>query len=586
MVDIKYANAYSEILEILKYISIEDYNKIPKDKIKLFEVNSNKNYLFDYNPNLTLNEQNVSEITKIIIAILFRDYWATPKQRKVIIAKEKRDRAKEEYKKMLESGNIEGLAYNTYSMGRGIFTVNYKGYIVNYKGVDSKLKDEENIAVGKVDAEIYDVSQKLGKNSEQSYGITVVHFPNQGSEIRVRGASQLQNLINEKQKLEENKQKDKDGLIKFPEITEIKPFSSEFCKMVGLPTTEQITEKYINELKEKDAIEKKKTNGKFGNYALNCLEYMKSKGKPLEEKNQTWEECFKSLPKEDYEKIKGIPDLEKAIKKQDENYELGAAFGQTTRILENPFRIMDLAFFTENNKVEGAKAILNYTSEKSEKEYITNYAETMGKNLAGFMNLNLAYNNWGHRQDFALSAEICDDAYDDVTKVIEIFKDIDKNEKYHEYINREAGQYYNQIYLFASNMKVIEDTYRMVGKHVPEDYQEKFVDNFLDNLKNKEETLEKMKTYSDMDLKQILEITGGEGAIKNFKGYEEYVNNFRIKLNEKILERRETKELKSTQDLGKETINEQNNTKLKSEVEKELEIQEKEIQKQEIIQGY
>lgn len=29
MADIKYANAYSEVLEILKYIPIEDYNKIP-----------------------------------------------------------------------------------------------------------------------------------------------------------------------------------------------------------------------------------------------------------------------------------------------------------------------------------------------------------------------------------------------------------------------------------------------------------------------------------------------------------------------------------------------------------------------------
>ena len=111
MVDIKYANAYSEILEILKYISIEDYNKIPKDKIKLFETNSNKNYLFDYNPNLTLDEQNVSEITKIIIAILFRDYWATPKQRVFIIAKEKYDREKEDEEKR-ERYNSDNLFKN------------------------------------------------------------------------------------------------------------------------------------------------------------------------------------------------------------------------------------------------------------------------------------------------------------------------------------------------------------------------------------------------------------------------------------------------------------------------------------------
>ena len=36
MIDIEYANAYSEVLEILKYIPIKDYNKIPKNKIELF----------------------------------------------------------------------------------------------------------------------------------------------------------------------------------------------------------------------------------------------------------------------------------------------------------------------------------------------------------------------------------------------------------------------------------------------------------------------------------------------------------------------------------------------------------------------
>ena len=34
--NIEYANAYSEILGILRYIPLKDYNKIPKKKIKLF----------------------------------------------------------------------------------------------------------------------------------------------------------------------------------------------------------------------------------------------------------------------------------------------------------------------------------------------------------------------------------------------------------------------------------------------------------------------------------------------------------------------------------------------------------------------
>lgn len=88
MADIQYANAYTEVLDILKYISKEDYEKIPKSKIKVFEENSNKNYSFTYDENKTLDEQNVSEIAKAIIAILFRDYWATKEQRYVIIKKQ------------------------------------------------------------------------------------------------------------------------------------------------------------------------------------------------------------------------------------------------------------------------------------------------------------------------------------------------------------------------------------------------------------------------------------------------------------------------------------------------------------------
>ena len=99
MVDIKYANAYSEVLEILKYIPLEDYNKIPKNKIELFKTNANNDYSFNYNPSKTLEEQDVSKITKGIIAILFRDYWATETQKNKIITRQNYDRMKLEKEK-------------------------------------------------------------------------------------------------------------------------------------------------------------------------------------------------------------------------------------------------------------------------------------------------------------------------------------------------------------------------------------------------------------------------------------------------------------------------------------------------------
>lgn len=109
MADIQYANAYTEVLDILKHISKEDYEKIPKSKIKVFEENCNKNYNFTYDENKTLDEQNVSEITKAIIAILFRDYWATKEQRYIIIKKQqeiKDQKQKELMAKFEQNKNI------------------------------------------------------------------------------------------------------------------------------------------------------------------------------------------------------------------------------------------------------------------------------------------------------------------------------------------------------------------------------------------------------------------------------------------------------------------------------------------------
>lgn len=107
MVDNKYAIAYSEVLEILKHIPIEDYNKIPKTKIELFKTNADNEYTFNYDPSKTLEEQNVSNITKGIIILLFRDYWATEIQRNKIIAKQNYDRMKlEEKKKKYNPDNI------------------------------------------------------------------------------------------------------------------------------------------------------------------------------------------------------------------------------------------------------------------------------------------------------------------------------------------------------------------------------------------------------------------------------------------------------------------------------------------------
>lgn len=106
--DNMYATAYSEVLEILKYIPKEEYNKIPNEKIEVFKAKADKNYKFRYDSRKKLNEQNISKIAKGIIAILYRDYWATPEQRKIIkdYQKMKRNKLEEEKRKKYNANDL------------------------------------------------------------------------------------------------------------------------------------------------------------------------------------------------------------------------------------------------------------------------------------------------------------------------------------------------------------------------------------------------------------------------------------------------------------------------------------------------
>ena len=76
-----YEKAYTEILEILKYLPKEEYERIPKEKILFFEENCDKNYEFKFDINKSLDEQEFLRETNAIIVVLFRDYFATDIQK-------------------------------------------------------------------------------------------------------------------------------------------------------------------------------------------------------------------------------------------------------------------------------------------------------------------------------------------------------------------------------------------------------------------------------------------------------------------------------------------------------------------------
>ena len=84
MYQTKYANAYTEVYEILSCLNEEEYSKIPEEIIEVFEENRNLEYEYEINDEQDLSKQPMLKETKAILLNIFRDYLATPEQNQKI----------------------------------------------------------------------------------------------------------------------------------------------------------------------------------------------------------------------------------------------------------------------------------------------------------------------------------------------------------------------------------------------------------------------------------------------------------------------------------------------------------------------
>ena len=225
----------------------------------------------------------------------------------------------------IENEDVADLAYNTRAMGRSVFTFGENGEVINYKGVDSKLKNEASIANASTECTIETI------NEQDLYGINIVNFIYRNSshtsgisrlEFRVKGASQFQNLLAEKVKNDDIRERDKRGLIKLPSIDYPTPLSAEMCESLDLPRVVDVEEDFLSSIDSKS-------------YAGYCLAQMRQNGLPFNKRNELWAEYFANHHRERLDDRQ----LMEAAEREDSTYGLGAIFGQTPRVLENPFRI-------------------------------------------------------------------------------------------------------------------------------------------------------------------------------------------------------------------------------------------------------
>lgn len=84
------AKVYKEIYEILKYIPKNELEKLPTGFVKFIEKNMDSNYTYKVDNVRDFENQQMLKGTRTILAILYRDYWATPQKKQEIIERDKK----------------------------------------------------------------------------------------------------------------------------------------------------------------------------------------------------------------------------------------------------------------------------------------------------------------------------------------------------------------------------------------------------------------------------------------------------------------------------------------------------------------
>ena len=74
--DAKYCKACKEVLEILKYIPNEYYNRINKNFIERLEKNSDNNYNISITENTQYKDLNILQETKEILTLISNKFWS------------------------------------------------------------------------------------------------------------------------------------------------------------------------------------------------------------------------------------------------------------------------------------------------------------------------------------------------------------------------------------------------------------------------------------------------------------------------------------------------------------------------------
>lgn len=97
-----YEEAYAEVIEVLNYIPMNEYKKIPKKYIIFMEENCSENSAFTYNIALPFDKQNISDTARNILGMIFRLFIIEKSKKEELDNKEQEIKRQEKLEKYIK----------------------------------------------------------------------------------------------------------------------------------------------------------------------------------------------------------------------------------------------------------------------------------------------------------------------------------------------------------------------------------------------------------------------------------------------------------------------------------------------------
>ena len=374
----------------------------------------------------------------------------------------------------------EKRGYATISMGRAIFSISEDGKIHNFKGVDSQLSLSA-LSLKELLSNYYEYQMP----GDDKYKLSIAVFKDGSKEIRINGSAPLEDIEIEG---DLNPRLANIG-IKVPKICYLREITQEYSVKYGLPIKiDGSLDEFVKcDYAKEDDERKKRLRDIYGD---NYSESIEENHRP-----ETMKEYLVRIGFFSSEVINKLQQdassIDDFIVGVDNSYSRGQRYGQSERIMENPFRISDLAGALSDGNNEMVQAIMSFSQIQYEKthnegSFAEDMAESFGKNIAIFINNGWLCENLTHRQDFTLAGEFCDDAYFNIFEKKQEFEEKNNEEpdKVKGMMAETEQRYIAQVMHLASCIKTVQEAMNMIGKsHEEIDRLLKtFVDSFVTNL--------------------------------------------------------------------------------------------------------